>query len=53
MLLLQATRSKEGHFFGSYILRFFERMMITSVSYFVPKFGWQEGWVNDYNKVTG
>ena len=25
--------------------------MTTSGSYFVSKFGWQEGWVNDYNKI--
>ena len=26
--------------------------MTTSGSYFVSKFGWQEGWENDYNKIT-
>ena len=25
--------------------------MTTPGSYFVSKFGWQEGWVNDYNKI--
>ena len=26
--------------------------MSASGSYFVSKFGWQEGWENDYNKIT-
>ena len=25
--------------------------MTTPGSYFVSKFGWQEGWVNDYNEI--
>ena len=27
-------------------------MTITPGSYFVSKFGWQEGWVDDYSKIT-
>ena len=34
------------------ILRFFERIMTTSGSYFVLKLGWPEGCVDDYNKIT-
>ena len=26
--------------------------MTTSGSYFVSKFGWQEGWVDDYDKIN-
>ena len=32
-------------------LRFFERIITNSGCYFVSKFGWQEGWVNDYNQI--